>query len=301
MENNCKFVSSRGLLKSTTIHSIHPMSSCSNDFMYLLNMLNNPTSMFNGMSIYICSDLLYFFIQEILPKLSHQFFLVSGDSDMIIPLESSTQEMFYQLINSPFLIKWFSQNNIIANHPKIIQLPIGLDYHTISNNPYCNWKLVNEGSSPLEQENILLDIINTMKPFYERNIKIFVNFSIHNDKFHQRKKAFEEIPQELMDMQMDFRPRTHIWNKISESAFVLSPFGMGMDCHRTWEALILGSIPILCDCPFTQMFDDLPVLIVKKWSDINANLLDKTIGEFQKRTFNYNKLNLKYWTNIFSK
>lgn len=301
MENNCKFVSSRGLLKSTTFHSIAPVSSCSNDFMYLIHMLNDTNKMFDGMSIYVCSDLLYFFIQEILPKLSHHFFLVSGDSDMIVPLESSTQEMFYQLINHPFLIKWFSQNNIIANHPKIIQLPIGLDYHTIRNNPYCNWKLQNEGSSPLEQENILLDIKSSMKPFYERNPKIFVNFSIHNDKFHQRKKAFEEIPEDLMDIQMEFQPRTLIWDKISETAFVLSPFGMGMDCHRTWEALILGSIPILCDCPFTLMFDDLPVLIVKKWSDINLELLKKTIGEFQKRTFNYNKLNLKYWTDMFSK
>jgi len=301
MENNCKFVSSRGILKSTTFHSIYPVSSCSNDFTYLIHMLNDTNKMFDGMSIYICSDLLYFFIQEILPKLSHPFFLVSGDSDMIVPLESSTQELFYQLINHPFLIKWFSQNNIIANHPKIIQLPIGLDYHTISNNPYCNWKLQNEGSSPLEQENILLDIKSSMKPFYERNPKIFANFSIHNDKFHQRKKAFEEIPEDLMDIQMEFQPRTLIWDKISETAFVLSPFGMGMDCHRTWEALILGSIPILCDCPFTQMFHDLPVLIVKKWSDINAKLLEKTIIDFQKRTFNYNKLDLKYWTDMFSK
>jgi hypothetical protein len=220
---------------------------------------------------------------------------------MIIPLESCSQEMFYQLINSPNLMKWFSQNNIIANHPKIIQLPIGLDYHTIHNNPYCDWKLPGEATSPDEQENILLGIKSSMKPFYERHKKIFMNFSIQNDKFQQRKKAFEEIPSELLDIQMEFRPRTLIWDKISESAFVLSPFGMGMDCHRTWEALILGAIPILCDCPFTQMFDDLPVLIVKKWSDINTELLEKTIIDFQKRTFNYHTLHLKYWTEMFSK
>ena len=140
-----------------------------------------------------------------------------------------------------------------------------------------------------------------MKPFYERNNKIFVNFTIHNDRFHQRKKAFQEIPTELMDIQMDFQPRTHIWDKISESTFVLSPSGMGMDCHRTWEALVLGSIPIVCDSPFTQLFEDLPVLIVKKWSDINEELLDKTIVEFRKRKFYYDKLHLKYWTDMFSK
>jgi hypothetical protein len=28
-------------------------------------------------------------------------------------------------------------------------------------------------------------------------------------------------------------------------AFVASPYGGGPDCHRTWEALILGCIPIV--------------------------------------------------------
>ena len=32
---------------------------------------------------------------------------------------------------------------------------------------------------------------------------------------------------------------------IARSKFVLSPPGLGMDCYRTWEALYLGSIPIV--------------------------------------------------------
>ncbi|MGK4301821.1 hypothetical protein, partial [Klebsiella pneumoniae] len=32
---------------------------------------------------------------------------------------------------------------------------------------------------------------------------------------------------------------------LSESYFVLSPPGMGQDCYRTWEAIFMGSIPIV--------------------------------------------------------
>ena len=60
MENNCYFVSSRGILKSCDIHSISPKSSCNNDYTYLFEMIKN-NKIFDGMSIYVCSDLLKFF------------------------------------------------------------------------------------------------------------------------------------------------------------------------------------------------------------------------------------------------
>ena len=84
---------------------------------------------------------------------------------------------------------------------------------------------------------------------------------------------------------------------MSTYTFVLSPFGNGMDCHRTWEALCLGCIPILKAPNFRIMFENLPVLIVDNWSEVNNELLLKTIDEFKQRTFNYEKLSLKYWIN----
>ena len=34
--------------------------------------------------------------------------------------------------------------------------------------------------------------------------------------------------------------------------FVLSPPGHGLDCHRTWEAILLGAIPIVVDCAYLR-------------------------------------------------
>jgi len=297
MENLCHFVCSRGILKSCTFISINPKSSCNNDTQYLYDMLVS-NKMFDGMSIYLCSDLLKFFVLKILPLIKNNFVLVSGDSDINVPLEILSNKEFLYLINSKYLIKWFTQNTQIQHHHKITQIPIGLDYHTILNNPNHIWKADKEGYLPINQEKILLNIIEKSDPFYKRIPKIYVNFSIVNDRFGQRKKSIKEIPNNLIFYNNNMTKRTQNWNLMKNYTFILSPFGNGMDCHRTWEALCLGCIPILNAPNFKELFKNLPVLFVNDWKDVNQELLDKTIEEFKNITFNYDKLTLDYWKNI---
>jgi len=298
MENLCYFVSSRGLLKSCVFHSNNPKSSCNDDYKYLYVMLNN---MYDGMTIYVCSDLLRFFVNVILPKINKKFVLVSGDSDLCVPIEALTMAETNTLVNSPLLIKWFVQNTRIQDNEKIVQLPIGLDYHTISKDPGCYWKLPYENHLPGAQELILVNIKEKSKPFYDRMPKIYVNFSKNSDRFGDRRLALEKISKELLAVNDVFIPRTYTWKNIAEHAFVLSPFGCGIDCHRTWETLCLGSIPIVRAPHFKNLFEDLPVLNVDSWENITQELLDKTIADFSKKTFNYDKLKLSYWTNRIKK
>lgn len=274
------------------------MSSCSKDITYLVNMLQS-NKMFNGMSIYVCSDLLRFFVNKILPYLTHTFVLVSGDSDLCVPREALTKEETFLLLKSNLLLKWFTQNSRIEDNDKIIQMPIGLDYHTIFSNPKCSWRLPEEGKLPIQQEKILTNIIKEIKPFYERISKIYVNFTVNNDRFNQRQLALDKIPVELTSININFTPRTQTWKNMSEYSFVLSPTGVGLDCHRTWEALVLGCIPIVCVKEFKTLFEDLPVLMVNDWSEVTKELLENAIKDFKNRTFNKNKLTLSYWCNKF--
>lgn len=300
MENNCYFVCSRGLLKSCSFHSPKPMSSCKTDVTYLYEMLQS-NKMFHGMSIYVCSDLLHFFVNTILPHLIHTFVLVSGDSDMCVPKEALTMEETLILLNSKLLLKWFTQNSRIEENDKIVQMPIGLDYHTILRNPNCNWRLKDEGILPRQQEDILINIIQTSLPFYKRNPKIYVHFNIKNDRFNQRQHALNTISPELMDIQPNFIARTNTWNNMVNYTFVLSPIGNGLDCHRTWEALSLGCIPIVCVKEFKTLFTDLPVLLVNDWNELTNELLENTIEEFKNRIFNKDKVVLEYWVSRINK
>jgi hypothetical protein len=294
MENECSFVCSRGILKSCDFHSPTPRSSCSNDVGYLLAMLDSG-KMFDGMSIYVCSDLLNLFVGKFLPRLNHRFTLVSGDSDLVVPYEAITEDDTVTLLENPLLIRWFAQNAPSPTHNKLILLPIGLDYHTISGNPNHCWRVAGEPILPRGQEGLLNQI---RASFGSRKMEIFVNFTAGNDRFGQRITALHQVPRELLALAPTFMPRTQLWNRMKEYAFVLSPFGMGMDCHRTWEALALGCIPIIQTRVLAPLFADLPVLMVENWSDITPQLLATTIADFQQRTFRYELMQLEHWVGL---
>ena len=63
------------------------------------------------------------------------------------------------------------------------------------------------------------------------------------------------------------------WETMQAFAFVISPMGHGFDCHRTWEALWMSSVPIVKTSPIDALYDSLPVVIVDTWSQITESNL----------------------------
>ena len=297
MEDECYFVSCRGILKSCTFHYINQITNINKDINYLYNMLTS-NQMYDGMSIYIFSNLLKYFVNIILPNIQYKFVLVTGESDLCVPKEVLTEQETYSLIKNPYLLKWFAQNSRIHENDKIIQMPIGLDYHTFLNNPKHIFKLPEESPIPKKQEFVLFNIINNSKPYYKRIPKIFVNFSLNEDRFHQKKRALNMIPNDLIIHNKDILPKTIYWETAINYTFVLTPSSSGLDSHKIWEVLCIGGIPIICIPQFKKMFEDLPVLIVNDWNELTQELLDKTIIEFRSRIFNYRKLTLDYWRDL---
>jgi len=289
-ENNCLFVSSRGILKSCDIYSAKPISSVRHLVDYDFTQIKT------GSTVYICSRALPQFI-SIYKEITSRFILITGDCDESCPVElfNSHQE-FLDFIESDNIIHWFSQNCVNTSHPKLSQIPIGLDYHTLSIDDHA-W---GNRASPTDQEKLLTVVKSKSEPFWKRKIHAYSNFHfLMTTKFGQdRKDAQNQIPNYLVYYEPEKIKRLNTWVKQTEYAFVISPHGNGMDCHRTWEALILGCIPIIKTSPLDKMFQDLPVLIVKTWTDVTLPRLNKTVRKFKKKTFNYDKLNLKYWKDI---
>lgn len=325
MEDHCYFVNSRGLLKSCDFRSPDPKSTYMYDTDYLKQMLQG-NNMFHGMSIYVCTDVLPHFLNNILPNIKHYFYLVSGDSDARVPegmidIWSNPYPLKESICNvimeHPLLIKWFAQNCLftpartegqdpkehyvcaLANE-KIFALPIGLDYHTISGNPGKFWRAEHEGNLPKHQESILNGIRQDMKPFSQRIPKIFARMHVGNNEGCPRFQALSVIPPELIALDNELQPRSQMWKKMAEYSFVLSPYGNAPECHRTWEALALGCIPIILSSGSSRMYQDLPVLIVNSWGEVTQELLDTTLAQFSIRKFHYEKLSLQYWVNLFT-
>lgn len=78
--------------------------------------------------------------------------------------------------------------------------------------------------------------------------------------------------------------------------YVILPLGNGLDCNRTWEAIILGCIPIVKSSGLDSMYQGLPVLIVNDWKDITQDLLDK----YKPDTSKIKKIYMDYWINLFN-
>ena len=70
---------------------------------------------------------------------------------------------------------------------------------------------------------------------------------------------------------------------LSQFHFVLSPPGNGLDCFRTWDALAVGTVPIVKrQGPMDRMYDKLPVLLVDKWDDVTLPLLYSTLERWRR-------------------
>ncbi|CAF3730979.1 unnamed protein product, partial [Rotaria socialis] len=57
---------------------------------------------------------------------------------------------------------------------------------------------------------------------------------------------------------------------LGNSRFVLSPPGNGLDCHRTWEALLMGAIPIVLSSTLNSLFSGTPTIIVSTWEQVTV-------------------------------
>jgi hypothetical protein len=304
MENYCKYVSSRGILKSTDVHSNNPSSDFLGGIEYLNKFINEQDRVYETIkdviTIYVCSVNLQYFCERVLDRIRYKFVLVSGDSDRIVPYEVMSPGMYKKLISNFMLVKWYAQNLdkrvISENKEKVFNMPIGLDYHTIASNPGHKWRESSEGFTPVDQECILEYI---KKIDSERECKIFCNVHFSLDRFGDRKKSLEDIPKELVYKVNGIKSRSETWKEMIKYSFVLSPYGNGMDCHRTWEALCLGCIPIVRGRSLEELYEDLPVLIVENWSDVTYELLNKTLEEFSIKEFKYEKLELNYWMKLF--
>ena len=83
--------------------------------------------------------------------------------------------------------------------------------------------------------------------------------------------------------------------ELSSCRFVAAPRGNGLDTHRLWEALYVGSYPIVKTSSLDSLYADLPVVIIRDWSEVTEEFLQKKYKELQQKSFSWDKLYLSYW------
>ena len=108
-----------------------------------------------------------------------------------------------------------------------------------------------------------------------------------------KKDIFEKAGIEI-DIVENRIPQEESWRKYRESKFVLSPPGNGYDCHRHFEALVLGAIPIFIRTPFmlSTVYAGFPYIELNNIDELTPELLNK----YEYMEFDKKMLETKYWS-----
>jgi hypothetical protein len=134
--------------------------------------------------------------------------------------------------------------------------------------------------------------------------RIYINFHFNmvnkvNHTNYERLETLFTIPRDLVSIQETPINRYDTWGAYTQHVFVASPRGNGLDTIRTWEALMLGCIVIVRripgGCVLEELYADLPVVIIDRWSDLTRDFLSRILSEYAQRTFRYEKLETSYW------
>lgn len=213
-----------------------------------------------------------------------------------IPKHPSIQENIFKQHISKYLNKKQYKNRMI----KIFR-------DDMSNKRIQDWKSKSKSQISKYLQFIKLNNYSFIKLWQETNITHRIKDIDNSLDFRVLRRniarwhAFYQLDNELVDYQKDRLSEKDIFEQRSKYVFILSPFGGGIDCYRTWEALIFGHIVITLHSPLDNLYKDLPVIIVNDWSEITN---DKLYYWYQKYFFNNtaqnnqnvrNKLTTKYW------
>jgi len=248
-----------------------------------------------GGSIYINTDAIENFVDNFLMLMPGPFTLVTGDSDTEINLEFLQRRKIQNLLNNKNLMQWYAQN-LNTNkkfNEKIAYIPIGMDYHTMSKYPGL-WGM--KLQTAISQERALLDIFEKSDQFENRLFAGYCNWHFALGR-GDRQECLNQIDKNICLIEKIPTSRISGWQRQSECMFVISPHGAGIDCHRTWEAILLGCVPVVKKTNFTAIFEELPVIIVDEWSDFNYTTIHEKASAMLNKKFNYNFLFMRYWEN----
>lgn len=248
-----------------------------------------------------------FFYKHILPSLTGPVILLIADGDESFPTDCGKNFNVEDLLAHHTIGHVFAQNNEYAGlQTNVTSIPIGMDFHTVAyKGRNGGW---GEKGLPCEQEQQLQAILSTLKPTHQRKKRAFVDFQLadtmHGDfkrylQFGEdRQSIFQQLLQTGVVDYGNFMRRSELWRTKGTYAFSISPHGNGLDCHRTWEDLVLGSIVIVKTSLLDCLYEELPVVILQDWSEITQSNMDKWLVQYADAFTNpeyRKKLTHEYW------
>lgn len=239
------------------------------------------------------------FVRQVLPRVRTPFVLVTADSDSSVPSDVPA-DLAREILGSPTVIRWFTQNYDGTAPERIAPLPIGIDFHSMAEHPAWDEAI----ATPSEQEAALNAIERALPPLERRQPQLYIDFAWSRPaeawldiawrpllriehypapKAARMREGRGAVIQKLRRRDgvvcQDARlPRGEMWRRRGQYAAVLSPHGGGLDCHRTWEALALGHLVVVPSSSIDPLFRGLRVAAVSDWDQVTAETLTRWLA-----------------------
>lgn len=227
-------------------------------------------------------------------KTDYIIFFSNKQVDVFIT-HNSDYHITNQIVSlGPKYRRWYTQNKDVVND-NIHSIPIGIE----------NTKLIVSDKSHnglfSSQVNGALYKSQLINKFSNLNLKkdklVYLNFNVNTYPI-ERQYVMDMFKNESWVTHTNNLSIEQFYNEVAQHKFIFSPRGNGVDCHRTWEALYLGVIPIVKKSIHMNEFSDLPILFIDNWSDVNEKMLHNFYEQVKDTSYNLDKLKISYWKNI---
>jgi hypothetical protein len=192
---------------------------------------------------------------HIVKFLQNNFVLVTHNSD------ASVFGDLRIILDNSKLEFWHGQN-VLISHNKLGSLPIG-----IANSMWAHGNL-----------NILENILQ--KPIVKL-YDVYFNFSLHTNP-SERENCLKKIRSKGLQFMPSLSFEKYL-TTLASYKYAICPPGNGVDCHRIWECLYLGVIPILLHSVFSeQLSKSFNCILLKSWDDFDMEILINNYTEPKK-------------------
>lgn len=219
------------------------------------------------------------------PKWQHESFLFFGED------VTNTSTFLLQIGLSPYAYFKNMTDDVYLHYQRNVQLTY-LKQHQ---------KDSGEGLAAGQQH-----AVEIRPPWFAGKDKLlYVNFNedttatpFYGYHQHKRKDLLIMLQAQGFEIQSNTSFQEYMFS-ISQYQFCVAPPGLGIDTHRTWEALMMGTIPIVLTSPLDSLYDDLPVLIVQDYSLITEKILREVYQVIHNQdNLNFAKLYMDYWRDV---
>lgn len=265
-QNLCKFVYDPGT-------DLYPTN-------YLTLVSFDPSLVKVGDIVFIRDVKKYF--DEIHPKIKNPYIIITHGH-----YKDAFKQEYTKYLEDKKIIAWFGIHTHVV-HPKFYPIPIGIfqkrslyQGKTRINNLFKQFREIKKSKLAITNFRFTVNKIidDVYIPYLESRFKVVEKF--RNNKSFTFERSDDAFVQYLEKMAMH--------------KFTFSPSGLEIDCYRTYEALLVGSIPIVISSILDSLFKDLPVLIIKNWEEISEEFLEKKYIEITSRKYDISKLHMDYW------